>query len=59
VDAAFRSASLALSGIGIPYSDGIVGKDGMASLKNLGQIATQGMAKTDKEILKIMQEKLR
>ena len=59
VDAAFRSASLALSGIGIPYSDGIVGEDGMASLKNLGQIATEGMAKTDEEILKIMQEKLR
>ena len=58
VDAAFRSASLALSGIGIPYSDGIVGKDGLASLKNLGQIATEGMAKTDEEILKIMQEKL-
>jgi L-cysteine desulfidase len=59
VDAAFRSASLALSGIGIPYSDGIVGEDGMASLKNLGQIATTGMAQTDEEILKIMQEKLR
>ena len=59
VDAAFRSASLALSGIGIPYSDGIVGKDGLASLKNLGQIATEGMAQTDEEILKIMQEKLR
>jgi L-cysteine desulfidase len=59
VDAAFRSASLALSGIGIPYSDGIVGEDGMASLRNLGQIATEGMAKTDEEILKIMQEKLR
>ena len=58
VDAAFRSASLALSGIGIPYSDGIVGEDGLASLKNLGQIATEGMARTDEEILKIMQEKL-
>jgi len=58
VDAAFRSASLALSGIGIPYSDGIVGEDGMTSLRNLGQIATEGMAQTDEEILKIMQEKL-
>jgi L-cysteine desulfidase len=59
VDAAFRSASLALSGIGIPYSDGIVGEDGIASLRNLGQIATDGMARTDEEIIKIMQEKLR
>ena len=58
VDAAFRSASLALSGIGIPYSDGIVGNDGMESLVHLGQIATRGLASTDDEILKIMQKKL-
>jgi L-cysteine desulfidase len=31
----------------------------MASLRNLGQIATKGMVRTDDEILKIMQEKLR
>ncbi|MBW1810325.1 MAG: serine dehydratase subunit alpha family protein [Deltaproteobacteria bacterium] len=59
VDAAFRAASLALSGIGIPFSDGIVGRDGMESLANLGKIATLGMAATDTEILKIMQAKLR
>lgn len=58
VDAAFRSASLALGGIGIPYSDGIVGQDGKSSLVNLGRIATKGMAATDKEILRIMQKKL-
>lgn len=58
VDAAFRSASLALGGIGIPYSDGIIGIDGKASLVNLGRIATKGMAATDKEILRIMQKKL-
>jgi L-cysteine desulfidase len=56
VDAAFRSATLALSGIGIPESDGIVGHDGKGSLKNLGKIATSGMVSTDKEILSIMQE---
>ena len=59
VDAAFRAMSLALSGIGIPFSDGIVGQDGVASLKNLGRIATDGMATMDTEILKIMEEKLR
>jgi L-cysteine desulfidase len=58
VDAAFRSASLALSGIGIPFSDGIVGEDGLASLANLGRIATSGMVSVDEEILSIMQEKL-
>lgn len=58
VDAAFRSASLALSGIGIPASDGIVGADGMASLAHLGRIATRGMSSLDGEILEIMQGKL-
>lgn len=59
VDAAFRSAALALSGIGIPESDGIIGRDGKESLWNLGRIARIGMTSTDSEILKIMQEKLR
>ena len=59
VDAAFRAASLAMSGIGIPPSDGIVGSTGVLSLKNLGRIATIGMDSTDKEILSIMQEKLK
>jgi len=59
VDAAFRAMSLALSGIGIPVSDGIVGKDGAASLRNLGRIATDGMNTMDTEILQIMEEKLR
>ena len=58
VDAAFRAASLALSGIGIPVSDGIVAQDGLASLKNLGRIACRGMPLVDNEILAIMQEKL-
>jgi L-cysteine desulfidase len=58
VDAAFRSASLALSGIGIPASDGIVGPDGLASLGYLGRIATRGMTSMDGEILAILEEKL-
>ena len=59
VDAAFRAMALALSGIGIPVSDGIVGRDGAASLRNLGRIATDGMKTMDTEILRIMEEKLR
>ena len=58
VDAAFRSASLAMCGIGIPPDDGIVGKCGSKSLYNMGLIANNGMIKTDEEILKIMEEKL-
>jgi len=59
VDAAFRAATLALSGIGIPASDGIVGATGEASLANLGRLAQHGMASVDAEILDIMQSKLR
>ncbi len=58
VDAAFRAATLALSGVGIPGTDGIVGADGRASLANLGRIATFGMQSLDTEILAIMREKL-
>ena len=58
VDAAFRAANLALSDIGIPQSDGIVGSNGLESLKNLERIAGPGMTAMDKEILSIMMEKL-
>ncbi len=58
VDAAFRSCLLALSGIGIPESDGIVGADGLSSLRNLGRMAGRGMQSADAEILSIMREKL-
>ncbi|MBP1625794.1 MAG: hypothetical protein H6Q00_269 [Holophagaceae bacterium] len=59
VDAAFRAASLALAGIGIPGTDGIVGEDGEASLRNLGRLAQRGMSGVDADILGIMQDKLR
>jgi L-cysteine desulfidase len=59
VDAAFRAANLALANIGIPATDGIVGKDGESSLTNLGRLAQHGMAGVDTEILRIMQDKLR
>ena len=56
--AAFRAATLALAGFGIPGTDGIVGADGVASLINLGRLAQRGMAGADTEILDIMQAKL-
>lgn len=58
VDAAFRSASLALADFGIPATDGIVGADGDASLANLGRLARRGMTGVDAEVLEIMQAKL-
>ncbi len=59
VDAAFRAANLAMLGLGVPATDGIVGADGNASLLNLGRLARRGMADTDAEILAIMQSKLK
>ena len=59
VDAAFRSANLALAGIAIPPTDGIVGENAESSLANLGRIAQHGMAGVDTEILRIMQDKLK
>ncbi len=57
-DAAFRSATLALAGFGIPATDGIVGADGESSLANLGRLAQRGMTGVDAEVLDIMQGKL-
>ena len=59
VDAAFRAANMALAGIGIPATDGIVGEDGESSMANLGRLAQHGMVGVDAEILGIMQDKLR
>lgn len=58
VDAAFRASSLAMAGIGIPPTDGIVGRDAQESLANLGRLARHGMAGVDVEILDIMRGKL-
>ncbi|MCM2250441.1 MAG: L-serine ammonia-lyase, iron-sulfur-dependent, subunit alpha, partial [Geothrix sp.] len=58
VDAAFRSATLALADFGIPATDGIVGADGDSSLANLGRLARRGMTGVDDEVLDIMQAKL-
>lgn len=57
VDAAYRSTELALAGVGIPVTDGIVGSSIHYSLTNLGKIAQEGMAVTDESILDIMKSK--
>lgn len=56
-DAAFRAATLALAGVGIPATDGIVGVGGLMSIDNLGRVATVGMAGVDGEVLRIMSAK--
>ena len=48
-----------MADVGIPHSDGIVGRDGPDSLTNLGRIAGPGMKSMDQEILAIMTEKLK
>lgn len=58
VQAAFRAADYAMSGQGLPVSNGIVGKDGETSLIYLGLVVSRGMANVDAEILSIMQSKL-
>jgi L-cysteine desulfidase len=59
VDAAFRAAQLAMAGVGIPATDGILGADGKTSLANLGLLAKEGMKNVDEVVLQIMQEKLK
>ena len=57
IDTAFRSATLALAGVGIPAVEGIVGDSAEASLRNLGRLSRRGMIGTDGEILRILAEK--
>ncbi len=59
VEAAFRAAEYAMSGQGIPATNGIVGRDGETSLIYLGLVVSRGMANVDAEILDIMQKKLK
>jgi len=58
IDAAFRAAQLAMAGVGIPATDGILGADGKTSLANLGLLAKDGMKNVDEVVLQIMQEKI-
>ncbi|MBI1751222.1 MAG: serine dehydratase subunit alpha family protein [Acidobacteria bacterium] len=59
VEAAFRASEYAMSGQGLPPTNGITGIDGKTSLVHLGLIISRGMAGVDTEILDIMQIKLK
>ena len=57
VEAAISSALLAMKGVSVPGSDGIVDDDIELCIHNLGRLGTAGMAETDKIILDIMVNK--
>jgi len=50
---AVRTAYLAMSGVGVPWTDGIVASTPEESMRNLGRLA-QAMQRTDAVILEIM-----
>lgn len=54
VYSSIQSAVLALDGICVSENDGIIDKDIEKTIRNLGQIGSEGMQSTDNLILKIM-----
>lgn len=57
VDAAYRSAELAMDGVYIGDVHGIIGKTPEETMRNMGEIASPGMIGTEKTILDILQRK--
>lgn len=57
VDAAYRSAGLAMQGIGVPAVHGINGWTPEETMRNMGRIAFPGMTGTEKTIVEIFEEK--
>lgn len=56
-ETAITAAYLALKGVSIEASDGIVGETGEETIKNLGKLSREGMAQADEVILDIMLKK--
>ncbi|SHE46113.1 L-cysteine desulfidase [Thermoanaerobacter uzonensis DSM 18761] len=54
---AITAAYLALRGVSIEASDGIIGKTAEDTIENLGRLSREGMAQADEVILDIMLEK--
>lgn len=57
VDAAFRSADLAMKGLCISNEHGINGNNPEDTMRNIGLIASPGMVETEKTIIDIIQKK--
>jgi len=54
VDSAFQAAMMAVRGLRLPTTNGVLGDDIESSLANIGLIAAPGMIETDDQILSIM-----
>ncbi len=54
---AVQSALFSLHGLDVKFTDGIIAQTPEQTMKNIGQLSTQGMIETDRTILKIMIEK--
>ena len=54
---AVQSALFALHGIQVSASDGIVASSPEQTMKNVGQLSTEGMIETDRTILKFLIDK--
>lgn len=57
VDAAIRSALMALQGFGLPAGEGMVGQTAEESIRNLALISLEGMFPVDPTVLKILQQR--
>jgi L-cysteine desulfidase len=54
VDSAFQAAMMAMRGLKLPTTNGVLGENLESSLANIGLIAAPGMLETDDQILSIM-----
>lgn len=54
VDSAFQAAMMAVRGLRLPTTNGVLGENLESSLANIGLIAAPGMIETDDQILAIM-----
>ncbi len=54
VDSAFQAALMAMRGLKLPTTNGVLGENLESSLANIGLIAAPGMLETDDQILAIM-----
>lgn len=54
VDSAFQAAMMAMRGLKLPITNGVLGENLESSLANIGLIAAPGMIETDDQILSIM-----
>lgn len=54
VDAAMRSAFMAVEGFGLSTEDGVLGRSAEESIRNLGRITLEGMLQVDRTVVDIL-----